>query len=170
VRRFSFPGSSPFASRSPLSGAGAHLFLREGHGLKLPAFLRPIQNTAAQEGQFLYLDAIPSYQREIGPDRAFRSYAVLSRAFKCEDAKSHILGESDQSELHLSAPFHFLSAPSGAFSRPALTSSPICLWHWHFVHTVGFEPQTFDELLTEGQLDRIQFMARYPRIDELPAE
>jgi hypothetical protein len=101
VRWFSFPGSRAFPSRGPLSRAGAHLFLGEGYRLKFAALFRLVQKTAAQEWQFLYLDAIPSYQRQIGPDRAFRAYPVLSRAFKCEDAKSHILGESDQSELHL---------------------------------------------------------------------
>jgi hypothetical protein len=103
VRRLPFAGSR-IASCCAVARAGAHLFLAEGQELHLATFVVPVKKTPAQERQFLDPDAISSYQGEIGPDRTFGPYSVVPDAFKREYAESHVLRESGQNELHLSAP------------------------------------------------------------------
>jgi hypothetical protein len=98
--RLSFAGSRG-ASRSALARASPHLLLGEGKGRYLATFLTPVKYTAAQERQFLYLDAIPSDQSEVGSHRTFGTQPVLPNAFKGEHPESRIVSESGENELHL---------------------------------------------------------------------
>jgi hypothetical protein len=91
-------------SRSARGRPGAHLLLGEGEGLRLAAFVAPLQYAPAQQREFLYLDAVSPNQSEIGPDRKWRAHAIHSYAVECEHAASQILREAGQDELHLCAP------------------------------------------------------------------
>jgi hypothetical protein len=91
-------------SRGARGRAGTHLLLGKGEGLRLAGFVAPLQYAAAQQGQFLDLDAVSPYQSEIGPDRKWRPHAIHGDAFEGEHPASQILREAGENELHLCAP------------------------------------------------------------------
>jgi hypothetical protein len=103
LRRPSLLGGQ-FASRGFLVGASPHFVLGEGKGLNLAAFLMPVEQTPAQQRQFLYLDAISPDQSEIGSNRAFGTYPVVRYVIEREYAESQIVSESVEYKLHLCAP------------------------------------------------------------------
>jgi hypothetical protein len=99
-----FLAGSGCASCRALVSASAHLILTEGQGLDFTWYFATVQKCATQERQFLYSDAIPLYQREIGPNRAFGPRTVLFLALECEHAESHLVSEPGDHELHFCAP------------------------------------------------------------------
>jgi hypothetical protein len=89
------------ASRRALAGANLHLFFGEDERAHLANFFATVQNAPAQQRQFLDGDAISSGQSEIGPDGTVGPYLVFSQAFKRVYARSGIVSEAGENELHL---------------------------------------------------------------------
>jgi hypothetical protein len=100
VWRFSLAGGQG-PSRRTLAGANLHLFFGEDENPHLADFLTAVQNAPAQQRQFLDGDAISSGQSQIGPDGTVGPYFVFSQAFKRVYARSGIVSESGENELHL---------------------------------------------------------------------